>query len=280
MMQGKFPGAVLMLEMPADLVDVNVHPAKTEIRFARESDVFDAVYRAVRMALTTPGSGECRFEMSQEAPAGRPASPERAAARPATPENIPVCHSFSGRIPGAEPLDGPGPGPSAAGNRVGGVPGSPLSGFFGCAGQNDRNLLSSHNGTTGDGAGYSAGPAGRKARIRRCRTEEPGDHSECGSPPGTAGASRAAAGAADDAGIERFTPGTGTAGADHHGAPCAAASSSGGGSVLKPTLSPSGKGNCASLTSMPPTSAFCLRSWPRITAMYRRRCCWCRCRSI
>ena len=38
MMQGKFPGAVLMLEMPADLVDVNVHPAKTEIRFARESD--------------------------------------------------------------------------------------------------------------------------------------------------------------------------------------------------------------------------------------------------
>lgn len=66
MMQGKFPGAVLMLEMPADLVDVNVHPAKTEIRFARESDVFDAVYRAVRTALTTPGSGECRFEMSHD----------------------------------------------------------------------------------------------------------------------------------------------------------------------------------------------------------------------
>lgn len=67
MMQGKFPGAVLMLEMPADLVDVNVHPAKTEIRFARESDVFDAVYRSVRTALTTPGSGECRFEMGHAA---------------------------------------------------------------------------------------------------------------------------------------------------------------------------------------------------------------------
>ena len=65
MMQGKFPGAVLMLEMPADLVDVNVHPAKTEIRFAKESDVFDAVYRAVRTALATPGSGECRFEMGR-----------------------------------------------------------------------------------------------------------------------------------------------------------------------------------------------------------------------
>ena len=57
MMQGKFPGAVLRLELPAELVDVNVHPAKTEIRFARESDVFDAVYRAVRAALATPGSG-------------------------------------------------------------------------------------------------------------------------------------------------------------------------------------------------------------------------------
>ena len=67
MMQGKFPGAVLMLELPPDMVDVNVHPAKTEIRFAKESDVFDAVYRAVRAALATPGSGECRFEMGHTA---------------------------------------------------------------------------------------------------------------------------------------------------------------------------------------------------------------------
>lgn len=68
LMQGRFPGAILMLDMPAELVDVNVHPAKTEIRFARESDVFDTVYRAVRSALTTPGSGECRFELGHKAP--------------------------------------------------------------------------------------------------------------------------------------------------------------------------------------------------------------------
>ena len=84
MMQGKFPGAVLMLDMPADLVDVNVHPAKTEIRFARESDVFDAVYRSVRMALTTPGSGECRFAMAQDAPAPKPAAAEPEPTAPAT----------------------------------------------------------------------------------------------------------------------------------------------------------------------------------------------------
>ena len=54
LMQGKYPGAILRVDMPADLVDVNVHPAKTEIRFARESDVFDAVYRTVRAALAAP----------------------------------------------------------------------------------------------------------------------------------------------------------------------------------------------------------------------------------
>jgi len=61
MMQGKFPGGILLLEMPADLVDVNVHPAKTEVRFARENDIFDLVYHAVKLALSQPGTGERQF---------------------------------------------------------------------------------------------------------------------------------------------------------------------------------------------------------------------------
>ena len=65
-MQGKFPGGILLLEMPADLVDVNVHPAKTEVRFARENDIFDLVYHAVKLALAQPGTGERLFSFEKE----------------------------------------------------------------------------------------------------------------------------------------------------------------------------------------------------------------------
>ena len=65
MMQGKFPGGILLLEMPADLVDVNVHPAKIEVRFARENDVFDVVYHAVKLTLAQPGTGERHFTFEE-----------------------------------------------------------------------------------------------------------------------------------------------------------------------------------------------------------------------
>lgn len=50
-MKGRFPTCVIMLEIPLGQVDVNVHPAKTEVKFARERDVFDIVYFAVKSAL-------------------------------------------------------------------------------------------------------------------------------------------------------------------------------------------------------------------------------------
>lgn len=50
-MKGKFPGCVLNVALPCDMVDVNVHPAKTVVKFLNEKQVFDLVYHGVKDAL-------------------------------------------------------------------------------------------------------------------------------------------------------------------------------------------------------------------------------------
>jgi len=51
LMVGRYPMAVLFLELPPEVVDVNVHPAKAEVRFRERDQVFRDVQRAVRTAL-------------------------------------------------------------------------------------------------------------------------------------------------------------------------------------------------------------------------------------
>jgi DNA mismatch repair protein MutL len=51
LMTGRYPVSVLMIEMPPDQVDVNVHPTKAEVRFRDQDRVFAALQRAVRRAV-------------------------------------------------------------------------------------------------------------------------------------------------------------------------------------------------------------------------------------
>ena len=76
---GRYPLAVILLEVPLEMVDVNVHPAKTEVRFARTDDVWRAVHRGIDTAL-------------REAPWAR---------------------GSQGRVPGAVPVQGTFPAPTA-----------------------------------------------------------------------------------------------------------------------------------------------------------------------
>ncbi len=57
-MKGKFPGCVLHIDLPLYEVDVNVHPAKTVVKFAKEREVFSAVHHVVRDALDAAGRPE------------------------------------------------------------------------------------------------------------------------------------------------------------------------------------------------------------------------------
>lgn len=50
-MKGKFPGCVLFVDVPYDTVDVNVHPAKTVVKFLNEKVIFDLVYHGATAAL-------------------------------------------------------------------------------------------------------------------------------------------------------------------------------------------------------------------------------------
>ena len=77
-MVGKFPACVLHINLPAHTVDVNVHPAKTEVKFLNEKAVFDCVHYGVLGALNkTSDRPDVQFDRPrQEQPVPKPAAPQ------------------------------------------------------------------------------------------------------------------------------------------------------------------------------------------------------------
>ena len=76
LMEGRFPIAVVFLDVPPGEVDVNVHPNKREVRLSHEGDAFSSVQHAVRDALLAASPiAEADGLLSQAAPAAPPQAP-------------------------------------------------------------------------------------------------------------------------------------------------------------------------------------------------------------
>ena len=131
-MVGKFPACVLHLNLPANLVDVNVHPAKTEVKFLNEKAVFDCVHYGVLGALnTTPDRPQVQFKKPQptEIPqVTKPVTPPpvQKAAAPKQPNFFRTMTTEEYKTFSTALKDAPKPNPVAAAATVAKVERMPL----------------------------------------------------------------------------------------------------------------------------------------------------------
>ena len=98
-MVGKFPSCVLHLTLPPNAVDVNVHPAKTEVKFLSEKAVFDCVHYGVLGALNkTPDRPQVQFK-TQPSPVSAASTPTSTSLRASAHTGVVTEGNARGAIP-------------------------------------------------------------------------------------------------------------------------------------------------------------------------------------
>ena len=120
-MVGRFPGCVLHLETKLNAVDVNVHPAKTEVKFGNERQVFSAVYHAVLSALEADRShpkAELKNESIPAFQAVDTVTPNQTQIPISLHKESPNCGKPADAKPAGKPAAAPAPTPAAAVARV------------------------------------------------------------------------------------------------------------------------------------------------------------------
>ena len=116
LMKGQYPVTFLFLEMDPEAVDVNVHPAKREIRFREPDSVRNSVAETIRKTLETDRQ---RWTQSFQKPVETPKTPVRVPLTDPTPALIPPAEQFALRRDWAEFHSSPIDAGSSTGRRSG-----------------------------------------------------------------------------------------------------------------------------------------------------------------